>query len=218
MNKFFSWLIWLIIIAPAIYLAFVWHQLPATVPTHFGLNGQPDKFGNKSELLVACGVLMAMSAIVYLLLSNVHKIDPKKYASENKGRMKRIAFAISVFMTAILFLIIVSTQKGSFKTSPKFIFAGIGVLFSVIGNYMYHLKPNYFAGLRLPWTLENEENWRLTHLLAGKLWFGGGLFAAVLCVFLPTIPSMIALFAVTFTLVIVPVIYSYRLYKKARAT
>jgi uncharacterized membrane protein len=83
---------------------------------------------------------------------------------------------------------------------------------------MHTIKPNYFAGIRVPWTLNNEENWRKTHLLAGKLWFAGGLVLAVLCLLLPDTPALIVFFTATMILVIIPVIYSYRLYQRQNAT
>jgi uncharacterized membrane protein len=82
---------------------------------------------------------------------------------------------------------------------------------------MHNIKPNYFAGFRLPWTLENEDNWRKTHLLGGKLWFVGGLFIAVICLLLPPVASMVAFFTIMFTVVLIPAIYSYRLYKKQKS-
>lgn len=100
------------------------------------------------------------------------------------------------------------------KFNLQFIFAGVGLLFSFIGNYMHTLKPNYFAGLRLPWTLENEDNWRKTHQLAGKLFFAGGLLIAVICLFTPVIVSIIAFFTICTIIVLIPCIYSYRLYKQ----
>lgn len=216
MNRFLKWIVWLVIIAPLVYLAIIWDRLPDIVPTHFDLQGNADKFGKKNELLVVSGVLAGMSAFVYLLVTNIYRIDPRKMAVENKDRMQRIAFAVTVFMSAVLFAIIYSTVRGEFKMNAKFIFAGVGLLFSIMGNYMYHIKPNYFAGLRLPWTLEDPENWRLTHLLAGKMWFAGGLLVAVACLLLPVIPSFITLFAITSALVIIPAVYSYRLYKKSK--
>jgi uncharacterized membrane protein len=83
--------------------------------------------------------------------------------------------------------------------------------FAIIGNYLPNLKPNYFAGMRLPWTLENPENWRKTHALAGKLWFGGGLLA-ITCLFLPAKAAMILFFAVMILLVFIPTVFSYRFY------
>jgi uncharacterized membrane protein len=66
--------------------------------------------------------------------------------------------------------------------------------------------------MRLPWTLENPENWRKTHALAGKLWFGGGLLLAITCLFLPAKAAMILFFAVMILLVFIPTVFSYRFY------
>jgi uncharacterized membrane protein len=78
------------------------------------------------------------------------------------------------------------------------------------------MKPNYVAGFRLPWTLKNEDNWRRTHHIAGRLWFGGGLLGALLFLLLSfkfAVISVIVLFSI---LVLWPAIYSYRLYKKTK--
>lgn len=45
----------------------------------------------------------------------------------------------------------------------------MGVVMIVIGNYLPKTHRNYIIGIRLPWTLENDENWRKTHRLAGKI-------------------------------------------------
>jgi uncharacterized membrane protein len=81
---------------------------------------------------------------------------------------------------------------------------------------MHNIKPNYFAGIRLPWTLENEENWKKTHLLAGKLFFAGGLLIAILCLLTPVIISIILFITITIIVTIIPGVYSYRLYKKQK--
>jgi uncharacterized membrane protein len=214
MNKYFKILIWPIAVIPAIYLLVIWKSLPEKIAMHFDLQGHPDRYGSKNELLVMTGILSLMSIVIYFLLSNIYKIDPKKYAAENKDKLQRMGFAVSVFISALACFIIYSTAKGSIEFGMHYIFAGVGLLFSLMGNYMHTIKPNYFAGLRVPWTLNNEDNWRKTHLLAGKLWFAGGLLMAVLCLLLPDKVSMILFFIITVILVIVPVVYSYRLYKK----
>jgi len=214
MNKYFKWLIWLVALVPGVYLAANWKSLPEKVALHFDLKGNPDRYGDKTELLLVVGLLSLMTVGIYFLLSNIYKIDPKRYAAENKDRLQRMGFAVGIFMSAICCVIIYSTIKGSIEFGMRYIFAGVGLLFSLIGNYMHNMKPNYFAGLRVPWTLNNEENWRKTHLLAGKLWFAGGLLIAILCLLLPDAISLISFFILTMVLIIIPVVYSYRLYKK----
>lgn len=214
MAKYFKLLVWPVALTPIIYLAAAWSSFPEKVAMHFNLEGQPDRYGNKSEMILMVCVLSLMSAGIYFLLSNIYKIDPKKYAAENKDRLQRMGFAVAVFISALACFIIYGTAKGSIEMGMRYIFAGVGLLFSLIGNYMHTIKPNYFAGLRVPWTLNNEENWRKTHLLAGKLWFAGGLLMAVLCLLLPGKVSLILFFIITAILVLVPIVYSYRLYKK----
>jgi uncharacterized membrane protein len=209
-------IVWLIIAAPAVYLAMVWNQLPEKVAMHFDLRGNPEEYGNKNELIILSIVLIAMNAVIYLILTNVYRIDPKKYAAENKDRLHSIAFAVAVFLSAVLFVVIYSSIKGSIKMSMGLIFSGVGLLFAIIGNYMPNLKPNYFAGLRLPWTLENEDNWRKTHRLAGKLFFAGGLALAVICLFTPPVASVIIFFVCTTIIIIIPCVYSYKLYKRQK--
>lgn len=213
MNNLISKLVWLFIIAPAIYLAIIWNRLPDTVAMHYDLQGNPDRFGSKKELIGLTAILIGVNILVYFLLTNIYRIDPKKYAADNKDRLRRIAFAVVIFMSALLSLIIYSSTQGNIKLDAGIIFSGTGLLFAVIGNYLPNLKPNYFAGLRLPWTLENADNWRKTHALAGKLWFAGGLFLAAICLFLPTVIAIITFFVVMTVITIIPCVYSYRLYK-----
>ena len=214
MDKILKRIIWLFIIAPAVYLAIVWNTVPETVAMHANLKGEVDRYGSKNELITMTLILTLVNAAVYLLLPQVYRIDPKRYAAENKSRLHRIAFAVSVFIAAVLCLLIYSSIHESIKFSSRFILAGVGLLFAVIGNYMYNIKPNYFAGIRLPWTLNNDENWKKTHLLGGKLMFGGGLLIAIISLFTSFYLSIIILFGILSIIILITCIYSYKLYRK----
>ena len=69
-----------ILLLPAAYLAYIYPALPASVPVHFGLNGNPDRYGTKDEFSSILYILMGVSAFVYLLLKFIPAIDPKKTA------------------------------------------------------------------------------------------------------------------------------------------
>lgn len=216
MNKLFKNLVWVILAIPAIYLALVWNKLPEKVAMHFDLKGHPDRFGSRSELITTIIILTAVTFLVYLLLTNIWRIDPKKYAAANKDRIGKIAFATVVLLSAVMCLVIYSASRGNIRFSTNLVFAGTGIFFAFIGNYLPNLKPNYFAGLRLPWTLENEDNWRKTHQLAGKLWFTGGLLLAVVCLFLPPVAAIVVFFVTMLTITLIPCVYSYRLYRQQK--
>lgn len=216
MDKFLKRIIWLILPAPLVYLAIVWNKLPEKIALHFNMKGIADRLGNKNDLLLLVALLTAIAIIIFLLLPLVYKIDAKKTAVENKGRLLRLAFAITVFITFVTCILIHSAFIENSAFNIRLVFAGIGLLFCILGNYMHNIKPNYFAGFRLPWTLENEENWKKTHLLGGKLFFAGGLLIAVICLLIPVVPSIIAFTIITIIISVIPFVYSYQLYKSKK--
>jgi uncharacterized membrane protein len=217
MNKINKYLIWPVLLAPAVYAAIVWNKLPERLPMHYNMKGEVDRYGSKSEMLLLLGFMILLNLGVYFLLINIHRIDPKKkFSQENLPRMKRLAFFVSVFLSAVTCFIIYSSHHGMEKFDSRLVIAGVGLLFTVMGNYMYNIKPNYFAGIRTPWALENEENWRLTHKLAGKLWFVGGLILAGVAFLLPDNITFIVLIAIVVILSIIPIVYSYQIYSKQK--
>lgn len=209
-------LIVLIAIAPLIYLAFTWNSIPEVVPMHYDAGLKPDRMDNKSGLWSASGILTAASLLVYFLMINLPKIDPKRRGKTPSVTFQRLAIVVVCFMAAMNMVIIFSATKNE-ELVKRILFPLIGFMFAFIGNYMSNLKPNYFAGLRLPWTLSSDYNWKKTHQLAGKLWFFGGLFAAIISLFIPFEVAMGITFGVIAVLVIIPSVYSYKLFKREKA-
>lgn len=206
---------WIISLIPIVFLTAIWQKLPGRIPLHYNLSGEADRYGSKTELIVLTGILFVLNIGTYFLLANIHRIDPKKkYSTENLFLVKRFAFIIAFFMSALSCYIIYTALTTGAGFSSKFIVALMGLMFAAIGNYMHNIKPNYFAGIRLPWTLENEENWKHTHRIGGKIWFAGGLILTALAFFLPAKTESIAMNIIIAVMVIVPVIYSYRFYRK----
>ena len=218
MNSLLKKLVWPLVAVPLVYLAIAWKQLPEQVALHFDMKGNPDRLGSKNELLTMVIILSVVNVVVYLILTNIWRIDPKKNAAENRNRIATIGFATVVLLSAVMCMVIYSATKGNIRFSAGLIFSATGLFFAILGNYLPNMKPNYFAGFRLPWTLENEENWRKTHQLAGKLWFGGGLLLAATCLFLPATAAIIFFFVVMVTITLVPCVYSYRLFRHQKKT
>jgi uncharacterized membrane protein len=215
MNKMRIYILAAIVcLAPVAYLLFMWGHLPASVPLHFGLDGKADSYGNKNELIVSMIVMTAIGFGTFLLLMNIHKIDPKK-AKNSPAVMAKIGMAVLILLSLIQFMIIDSAETGTVKFD-KFLLPAMGLFFAFLGNLFYSVKPNYFVGIRTPWALENEDNWRRTHQLAGKLWFAGGLISALLTLILPFVIAVFVFMAITFAIVIIPFVYSYRIFKHSR--
>jgi len=201
------------LLAPFVYLGLVWQQLPETIPVHFDEQMQPDRYGNKSELFVMVSILAAVSLFVYVLLTQLPRIDPKYRNNTSPGPMEKLALSMVVFMGAIGIVVIYSTHN---PMSSRIVFVLLGLLFSVVGYFIRDIKPNYFAGVRLPWTLESAENWTKTHLLTGKLWIWGGILFVVGS-HLVRDNSLETFFLILVAiLVIVPTVYSFWLFKQEK--
>jgi len=216
MNKLLKRTLWLLLFAPVAYLIVVWKKLPDTVPMHFDHHGNPDRYGNKAELWATAAIMTIAGIGTYLLITNIHRIDPKRYAREMQDKYDKIAATVVIFLSAIHFFIILSAEKGHIVFGSGLILAAVSVLLAVLGNYMYNIKPNYFVGIRIPWTLENEDNWKKTHNLAGRLWFTGGILMAILTALLPSTAGVIVFFTGIVILTIIPVVYSYRIFVRSK--
>lgn len=212
-SSLVNWVIIILALSPVIYLILIWSSLPGIVPVHYNLNFKPDKMDTKDHLWLLIGIISGISLLVYFLLLNIHKFDPKQRRVSSSFVFTKLAIGIVVFLTIINFLILISIKQNS-KITEKSLFPLLGLLVAFIGNYMNNLKPNYFAGIRLPWTLSSDYNWRKTHQLAGKLWFWGGLLAAILSLFLPSPSSKIIFFIILFIMIVIPIIYSYKIFKQ----
>jgi uncharacterized membrane protein len=199
-----------IVLIPFIYLAFLWNTLPEKVPTHWNYKGEIDRWGDKSSLI---GLLFLLPVLTYLLMLIIPKIDPKKRIALMGGKYYQLKFII-VLLMSLLSLFILYLTKNQSISNPNLIFALIGILIVVMGNYFKVIQPNYFLGIRTPWTLENKEVWKSTHTFASKLWFIGGLLIIIGGIFLPDEIFLVVFLSIIALIVIVPTVYSYFKFKE----
>lgn len=203
-------LIW---VSPAIYLFYSYNQLPQNVPTHYDINGNVNGYSSKGAFIGIQLFLMAISCFTYFLLRFIPVFDPKKQAKYSDDTYYKLAAGLVVFLTALSLVIIYAALNNGFKIE-QFLFPIVSLLFVFIGNLMNSIKPNYFAGIRTPWTLESEDNWRATHRLAGKLWVIGGIILTICLLVLPTQIKNIVFMVAIGVFVLVPVSYSYYYFKQ----
>lgn len=204
-----EWLILAILLAPVLYLLSVWNQLPESLPVRWNVSGEASGYGPPYLLpLINMGL--------YLLLIIIPKIDPRK---ENyslfTSTFYKLRLIIVLFISTISSLTITKGLGFHFNLVWLVLVVTI-LLLTTIGNYMTTLRPNWFVGIRLPWTLESDRVWRKTHFLGGKLWFWFGI--ALLCAsfFLPIALMTKLMLGSVLIMVIVPIAYSYFLYHQEK--
>ena len=183
-----------------------WYQLPEKMPTHFNLLGQADGYNHKMSAIFGLPTLMLL--MHWLLLFIMIK-DPK--SSNISSKIQLLIYWTIPFVSCLLMISIFGEFLGYSMMSGLLAQIFMGVVMIVIGNYLPKTHRNYIIGIRLPWTLENDENWRKTHRLAGKIWVFGGLL-----LFLNSFVQLYVywvFFLTLFFVVIIPSVYSYQLSK-----
>ncbi len=141
-----------------------WYQLPEKMPTHFNLLGQADGYNHKVFAIFGLPALMLL--MHWLLLFLMIK-DPK--SSNISSKIQVLIYWIIPFVSCLSMISIYGESLGYSMMSGILAQIFMGVLMIVIGNYLPKTRKNYIIGIRLPWTLESDKNWRKTHRLAGKI-------------------------------------------------
>lgn len=212
-EKSKEWIFITIAACPLLVLAFIWNRLPDQVPMHYNINGEIDDWGSKYEMLAVLG---GMNLFMYFLFRFLPKIDPKKFLESQKsyGVVRMIT---SLFIAAISFFIIGST----ITQSVSFISTGLPIVMCLLliglGNYFPVMKPNYFIGIRTPYTLENEEVWKKTHKVFGRIWFWGGLIMLPVSFFIPEPYNMFSIIGFILVTTVLAFILSYKWHKAEKA-
>lgn len=151
--------------------AALWNAAPDRLPVHWNLAGKPDRYGGKFE-----GLLLAplIALGLYVLMLALPWIDPKRTAYEAFARgyqIIRLAMvALCAAIHATLLLVAFGYRVDVGVVAPL----GVGILFCILGNYMGKFRPNWFVGVRTPWTLSSAASWTKTHRLAGRLFIVAG--------------------------------------------
>lgn len=201
-----------LILLPFIYLGLVWSQLAESVPIHWNVAGEIDRYGSKYILLA---IPFLLPGLVYVIFTLMQQFGPKEKLDKMGKKFASLKFLLTLFMSALALLIIHSSKTSSFG-QPTFILVILGLLFATFGNYFRTIQPNYFIGIRTPWTLKDENVWKSTHKLAGILWFIGGIFIVILALISTHQYIVFIMLTIVAILTIIPIIHSYIKYKSIR--
>ncbi len=187
-------------------------RLPPQVATHWGLGGQPDGYSPK---LLAVLMLPVMVLAMRGLVSLLPRIDPKGENYQKFASTYWLIFNGIILFMGLLHLAVLGYGLGAPVRMDRVAAGGVGVLLIMVGNYLTRVQPNWFVGIRTPWTLSSESVWRRTHRVGGWILVAGGALIA-LTMFLPTgavLPIFIAMIALV---AVVPVVLSYLWWRRER--
>lgn len=207
-NKLKTLISSLLILLPSLFGVMVWDKLPNEMVSHLGIDGTPDAVGSKAFMVFGLPLILLSVHIFCLWISGK---DPghKKQSKKALGIIFWILPAASTCINGLMYAVTLEADLNPMTLLILF----LAFLFIGIGNYLPVCKQNATLGIKIKWTLENEENWRATHRFSGKVWFICGLLILP-CAFLPEKFVPAVLMGILLPVLVVPVAYSYLYYKK----
>ncbi len=152
-------------------------------------------------------ILVAVQIILHLVT-----FRENKEVEQNK-KIVEITYwmipALSVYISGVFMLL----SLGYDNLIGAIFSVLFGLMFIILGNYTPKAVRNRSFGVKIKWTLANDENWVATHRVTGKVWVITGL-VVLLGAFLPDIAAVYLMLIAIIPAVFIPVIYSYCFYKK----
>ncbi len=189
--------------------AAVWPTAPDRIPMHWNASGEVDRYGGKVEGLF---LVPLIGLGIYLGMRYLPRIDPGRanYA-RFRGAYSALRTGILLVMGIIHATVLLWSVGRPVNVAAVVPFA-VGGLFLLVGSLLGKVRPNWFVGVRTPWTLSSKQSWIRTHRL------GGWLFMALGLMFITAAAIQVAPFAnvvmvAVITVVVVLFVYSYLVWR-----
>lgn len=195
----------LVLLIPVLVGLLLWNQLPDPMPSHWNIHGEVDAWSSKAFMVFGMPALMLALQWVCIFACMA---DPKNKNYNQK--MLKLCFWICPGISLILCCMVYPAALGYPVAVENIMPLVVGALFVVIGNWLPKCERTYTMGIKLPWTLSNEENWNKTHRFGGKVWVIGGAITIATAF----VGSFWILLGILILMVMIPTIYSYLLYRK----
>jgi uncharacterized membrane protein len=198
----------IVILLPIVFGLIFWDKLPETFATHWGVDGQPDGFSSK-----AFAIFFLPLFLVAMQFFCVWITDLTNRGNAQSPKVMNLIFCIVPVLSLITNGMVYAIAMGKVLDMYAMMPILLGALFALIGNYMPKCTQNTTVGIKVIWTLNNEENWNATHRFAGKTWVAAGLIA-MLSAFLPTKIGYPIMFVALIGAGAGAALYSYLYYRK----
>ena len=211
MNLIRSGIVALILLTLAVTIL-AYPGLPDQIPSHWNSAGEVDGYLPKFwGVLVIPLVMIAFTALFAL----IPRIDPLR-ANYQKFQMYYEGFILVFAVFLLLIQLQILLWGLGYPISPNLLLPLImGALFIYLGFLIEHAEPNWFVGIRTPWTMSSERVWKKTHTLGGTLFKIAGILTMVGVVF-----GKYSLWFVLVPILVVSislVIYSYLAFRKEKS-
>lgn len=214
MKKSFALAI-ILLLLPFLYLYMEWHKIPDPVPIHFNLQGEADRWAAKSKFPFILLIPLISACLVMLLISVVPNAEDDAGKKASMRKMSgRLVPLLGLFFSVLLMAIIHESACPRCLPFDKIISVGILLLMATLGWMMRVIQPNFYFGIRTPWTLTHEDVWKKTHLWGSKFIFFGCLSGIIPVLLLPLPYNIFFVIAWILLLCGITIFYSYKISRR----
>lgn len=183
--------------------------MPGQMAIHWGLSGPANGYAGRDFGLF---FLPLLSIFLLALLIYLPRTDPlQENVRKNSKTYGWLVFSILAFLLYV-HLLVIGWNAGAVFSMGQMVSLGLAFLFYAMGWAMGKLERNWFAGIRTPWTINDDLIWKKTHQLGGKLFKACAAFAAIGTLFGES--ALLLSIAAAIASGIACVIYSYLEYLK----
>ena len=190
----------------------VFQRLPDRMPTHWGMGGEVDGWSDRT--FGAFGI-PALMLVIWGLCSWLPAIDPRR---ENYAKFRGTYDVIVAAILGLMLIVhaaVLGVGLGWNVPIPVVISLAVGSLLILVGNLLPRARPNWFVGIRTPWTLSNDRVWDRTHRLGGRVMVVAGLIIAISGFVSSPWPGILVP-VVAAGAAVVPIVYSYIAWRQER--
>jgi uncharacterized membrane protein len=187
----------------------IWPVAPDRIPVHWNFDGRVDGWGGKIEGLLGIPLL---ALAIYLLMRYLPRIDPGRANYARFGGAYTALRAGIVVLMAVLYGVILSTALERPVDVSRVVPIAVGALFVLVGTVLGKIRPNWFVGIRTPWTMSSKISWVRTHRVGGWLFMALGVLLAATGAFKLGSFGLVVIGAVIAAVVIL-FVYSYVVWK-----
>ena len=193
----------IIILIPVLAGVILWDRLPDVIATHFGAGNEANGWSSKGFTVFGIPLIMLALQWVCVLATLA---DPKK--QNISPTMFRLVLWIIPAISVIIMTVTYAIALEVIVNVGMVCIILVGVMITVLGNYMPKCKQSYTMGYKLPWTLNDEANWNATHRFAGWVMTVGGVILLVTAPFAVEWISLLVMIVTAFA----PMVYSFVYY------
>lgn len=218
---------WTISVLSLVLTAIVLQFMPDSVPMHYDLAGNIDRWGSKYENLLFPAIILLLSLHWHLFIAHFEKKADKASTEKERAEalsngkvLKIVGISMAAMFTIMQGFILYSAYTEAVSNASRaHVDMGrvscilVGAMLILLGNYMPKTRKNHVAGVRISFSMYNDTTWRKSNRFGAAAMMIAGILTILAAVLFQAAAAVILLLVFVLAAAAVTLLYSYRVYR-----